>query len=315
MIRKYLLPILALAGIILGIVVAVNGAKKVVPAAPVSPPAQSPYKVFVVGAGIIEASTENIAIGTTVGGVVAQIYVQIGSKVKVGDPLFTLDNRTLRAEIALRESAIKVVEAQLADAKDELAFNENISDKAAVSAEDTNKRRNTVRIVEHQLAQAQAQLASSNTELEKLTVRAPVEGQVLQLKVHLGEFAPAGTLVQPLILLGSVEPLHVRADVDEDDAWRIRSGAVATGCLRGNKDISTPLTFVRFEPYVIPKTSLTGDSTERVDTRVLQVIFSFTRGDLPLFVGQQMDVFIDAPTRTFNKPVEASPAPVGTDKP
>jgi len=308
MIRKYLLPILALAGIILGIVVAVNGAKKVVPAAPVSPPAQSPYKVFVVGAGIIEASTENIAIGTTVGGVVAQIYVQIGSKVKVGDPLFTLDNRTLRAEIALRESAIKVVEAQLADAKDELAFNENISDKAAVSAEDTNKRRNTVRIVEHQLAQAQAQLASSNTELEKLTVRAPVEGQVLQLKVHLGEFAPAGTLVQPLILLGSVEPLHVRADVDEDDAWRIRSGAVATGCLRGNKDISTPLTFVRFEPYVIPKTSLTGDSTERVDTRVLQVIFSFTRGDLPLFVGQQMDVFIDAPTRTFNKREEPAPA-------
>jgi RND family efflux transporter MFP subunit len=308
MIRKYLLPILALAGIILGIVVAIQGAKKVVPAAPVSPPAQSPYKVFVVGAGIIEASTENIAIGTTVGGVVAQIYVQIGSKVKVGDPLFTLDNRTLRAEIALRESAIKVVEAQLADAKDELAFNENISDKAAVSAEDTNKRRNTVRIVEHQLAQAQAQLASSNTELEKLTVRAPVEGQVLQLKVHLGEYAPAGTLVQPLILLGSVEPLHVRADVDEDDAWRIRSGAVATGCLRGNKDISAPLTFVRFEPYVIPKTSLTGDSTERVDTRVLQVIFSFTRGDLPLFVGQQMDVFIDAPTRTFNKREEPAPA-------
>ena len=193
MIRKYLLPILALAGIILGIVVAIQGAQKVVPAAPVSQPAISPYKVFVVGAGIIEASTENIAIGTTVGGVVAQIYVQIGSKVKVGDPLFTLDNRTLRAEIALRESAINVVEAQLADAKDELAFNENISDKAAVSAEDTNKRRNTVRIVEAQLAQAKAQLASSNTELEKLTVRAPVEGEVLQLKVHLGEFAPTRT--------------------------------------------------------------------------------------------------------------------------
>ncbi len=52
---------------------------------------------------------------------------------------------------------------------------------------------------------------------------------------------------------------------------------------------------MRIEPYVVPKKSLTGDSTERVDTRVLQVIFSFTRGDLPIFVGQQMDVFIDAP--------------------
>lgn len=299
MIRKYLLPALAFAGVTLGIIIAIQGAKTVAPAKPVATPAHSPYAIFVAGTGIIEASSENIAIGTTLGGIVTRIYVQIGSQVKAGDPLFMIDDRTHRAEIALRENALKVVEAQLADARDELAFNENLSDKAAVSAEDTSKRRNNVRIIEAQLAQARAQLASAQTELDKLTVRAPVDGQVLQLKVHLGEYAPAGVLGTPLIMLGSVEPLHVRADVDEDDAWRIRSGAVATGCLRGNKDISTPLKFVRFEPYVLPKRSLTGDSTERVDTRVLQVIFSFRRGDLPLFVGQQMNVFIDAPTRTF----------------
>jgi hypothetical protein len=103
-------------------------------------------------------------------------------------------------------------------------------------------------------------------------------------------------LEQPLILVGSVTPLHVRVDVDENDAWRVRPGARAISYLRGNKDISTPLKFVRFEPYVVPKKSLTGESTERVDTRVLQVIFSFDQGRLPIFVGQQMDVFIDATT-------------------
>ena len=46
---------------------------------------------------------------------------------------------------------------------------------------------------------------------------------------------------------------------------------------------------------MVPKRSLTGDSTERVDTRVLQVIYRVERDDLPLFVGQQLDVFIDAP--------------------
>jgi hypothetical protein len=45
---------------------------------------------------------------------------------------------------------------------------------------------------------------------------------------------------------------------------------------------------------VIPKRSLTGDSTERVDTRVLQIIYRVERDDPPLFVGQQLDVFIDA---------------------
>jgi hypothetical protein len=100
-------------------------------------------------------------------------------------------------------------------------------------------------------------------------------------------------LQQPLILLGSITPMNVRVDVDENDAWRVHAGAAATAYLRGNKDINVPLTFVRFEPYVIPKASLTGESKERVDTRVLQVIFSFDAGDLPIAVGQQMDVFID----------------------
>ena len=59
-------------------------------------------------------------------------------------------------------------------------------------------------------------------------------------------------------------------------------------------DLKTPLTFVRFEPFVLPKKSLTGDSTERVDTRVLQVIYRVENDALRLFVGQQMDVFIEA---------------------
>lgn len=295
MIRKYLLPLLALMGIALGIYVAFSGAKPVPPAPPVSVAPQSPYKEFVAGSGLIEASTENIAIGTTVPGVVARIYVEIGSAVKAGQPLFTIDDRTQLAEISLRDAAVKVAEAQLADARDSLAFTEHLTDKSIVSEEDTTKRRNNVRIAEAQLAQARIMLASAATELDKLTVRAPVDGRVLQLKIHLGEYAATGVLSTPLLMLGDVERLHVRVDVDENDAWRIRTGAVATGCLRGNKDITTPLKFVRFEPYVVPKRSLTGDSTERVDTRVLQVIYSFDRGTLPVFVGQQMDVFVDAP--------------------
>src|SRR6516225_11269054 len=72
---------------------------------------------------------------------------------------------------------------------------------------------------------------------------------------------------------GSVTPLHVRVDVDEHDAWRVRGGAPAAASPRGNGSIRIPLEFVRFEPYVVPKKSLTGDSTERVDTRVLQIIY------------------------------------------
>jgi hypothetical protein len=56
-----------------------------------------------------------------------------------------------------------------------------------------------------------------------------------------------------------------------------------------------PIRFVRIEPYVVPKRSLTGDSAERVDTRVLQIIFELDRPAVPLYVGQQVDVFIQRP--------------------
>jgi HlyD family secretion protein len=82
--------------------------------------------------------------------------------------------------------------------------------------------------------------------------------------------------------------------VDENEASRVRPGARAEASVRGNPELKTPLHFEYIEPYVIPKKSLTGESTERVDTRVLQVIYSFHRGDFPVYVGQQMDVFIDS---------------------
>jgi hypothetical protein len=96
----------------------------------------------------------------------------------------------------------------------------------------------------------------------------------------------------PLLMLGRIRPLHLRVDVDEHEGWRVRPEAGATAHIRGRADRSLALRFVRFEPFVIPKRSLTGESTERVDTRVLQVIYEITDEENAPFVGQQMDVFI-----------------------
>ena len=295
MIRKYLIPLLALAGIGFGVVTVVNGNKVLPPAAPLAAPSKAPYQTFVAGSGIVESSTENIAIGTEVPGLVSKIYVHIGSRVKAGDPLFTIDDRATRAELAQKQAALQVAEATVEQATNQFAIVQALADHRALSEQEHLNRRDTLSVAQAKLLQARADLQATQTDLDRLTVRAPVNGEVLQLKVHPGEYAQTGVLAQALILLGSVDPLNVRVDVDENDAWRVKGGAPAMGFLRGNRDIKTPLKFVRFEPFVIPKTSLTGDTTERVDTRVLQVIYSFARGDLPVYVGQQMDVFIEAP--------------------
>jgi HlyD family secretion protein len=298
MFRKYIIPLVAAAGVIFAIYTVVWGDKSPPSAPPVTAAPSSPFPAFVAGSGIVEASTENISIGTLLAGTVARIYVHVGSAVKSGDPLFTLDDRAIQADLATRRAAVLVTESQLAESNYDLALATALVAKGVSAADDLKKQRFATKTTEAQLVLGRAELKSVETELDRLTVRAPVDGEVLQLKVHLGEFAPVAATAAgepPLILLGNVTPLHVRVDVDENSAWRVRPDAKAVGYLRGNLKIRTPLTFVRFEPYVVPKRSLTGDSTERVDTRVLQVIFSFERGDLPIFVGQQMDIFIDAP--------------------
>lgn len=300
MFRKYIIPLIALAGVAFAVYTVLWGDKSPPSAPPVAEAPWSPYPVFVAGSGIVEASSENISIGTHIAGIVAKIYVQIGSKVKAGGPLFSIDDRATQAAIETRRAMVGVIESRLAEATYDLALAEQLVAKGVSNTDNLKKQRFATKTLEAQLGQVRAELKSAETVLAQLTVRAPVDGEVLQLKVHLGEFAPVAAPVSgepPLILFGRVTPLHVRVDVDEYDAWRVQAGARAIATLRGNKSIKTPLTFVRFEPYVVPKKSLTGASTERVDTRVLQVIFSFKRDDLPIFVGQQMDVFIDATTQ------------------
>jgi len=147
------------------------------------------------------------------------------------------------------------------------------------------------------LEQAKATLQQAQVDLDKTVVKAPIDGAILKVNVRLGEYAQAGVLSDPLMTMGSVDPLHIRVDIDETETWRVRPGRSAVARLRGNPGISVPLSFVRFEPYVLPKRSLTGATTERVDTRVLQAIYEFAPSEFPAFVGQQVDVFIAAPSR------------------
>lgn len=346
-VRSIVIPALAIAGVCLAAYTVTKQNKPVVPAQPVAQPASPPYLDRVAGAGLVEASTQNIAIGTQISGIVSKVHVVAGDRVKAGDPLFTIDERQTLAELAVREAALRSAQralaklkaqpraedvppaearvremnAMVADMKEQLRIMEAIEDPRAVSKDELSKRRFAVPTMEARLSESEsslallkagawapdieiaqaaidsaaAQVGQIKTDLDRLTVRAPVSGTVMQCNVRPGEFAPTGALSTPLILFGNCDTLHVRVDIDENDAWRLKTSAHATAYVRGNAALSTPLTFVRVEPYVVPKRSLTGDSTERVDTRVLQVLYAFDPKGLPVYVGQQLDVYIDAP--------------------
>ena len=305
--KRFILPAVSLAAAIWA---TVSIARTAPHRSSTDPPSSPPVATFsdrVAAVGLVEASTENISIGTPIAGVVERVWVAAGDTVKKGSPLFALDVRHLRAELDtgrraldVAQARVEVARARMADLERQVAFVDQLDDPRAVSAEEVSRRRSAVETAVAELEQARAESAAAEsriraveTEIERSTVRAPLDAEVLQVRVRAGEFAPSAVTATPLILLGRLQPLHVRVDVDEHEGWRVRPGARAVGHVRGNPDLATPLAFVRFEPFVVPKQSLTGDSTERVDTRVLQVIYRVERDDLPLFVGQQLDVFIE----------------------
>jgi multidrug resistance efflux pump len=141
--------------------------------------------------------------------------------------------------------------------------------------------------------QARASLVLAQTTLDQHVITAPKSGSILQVKIRVGEFVQAAILSSPVITLGVIDPLHVRVDIDETEIHRFRSSSNAVASLRGSSSQRIPLTYVRSEPYVTPKKSLTGGTSERVDTRVLQIIYSIDPSTIQAFPGQQVDVYIE----------------------
>jgi multidrug efflux pump subunit AcrA (membrane-fusion protein) len=307
---------LPLAGVLLAIAawrVIAEGKPRVDATPPAITPAQAPSKAAAVaGSGVVEPSSELVAMANAVPGVIAAVLVQPGQTVQRGQPLYTLDDTELRAEAATRRALlasaaqrVTVAEIELKERETSLDLYNRVSDRRAIVQEEMNRREFAVQLAGARLAEVRAAVTETQAALDETqarlslrTVRAPIAGTVLQSKARAGQFAPAAQLSEPLVTLGQVMPLHVRVDVDEADIARL--GALGSAPLnasvsaRGSQAPATQATLVRIEPLVVPKRSLTNAVNERVDTRVLQVVFALPKDAKGFSVGQQVDAFIAA---------------------
>lgn len=360
--RNWALPAISLSLLLFGITHVLQADRDLPPLAPPASPPRTPFGNSIAASGLIEPRSENISIGSPFSGVIQEVYVnaeKVGSTVRQGDPLFRIDDRHLRAQLAVEQAQLATPRAQLqrldalprAEEVKPAEFRVVAAQARFQSATDAFERAVKLRqnsalpeaeivaaiqekeFAVAELARAESELAllkagawepdrqiiaanllaieariqQIQTEIDRSLVRAPLDGVVLQVSIRPGEFvgAPAG---KDLIMLGDMGQPHVRIDIDENDIPRFRPGAAANAVVRGSSAARLDLDFVRVEPYVIPKQALTGRNTERVDTRVLQVIYAIRPNQTPVFVGQQVDVFIEAapPAGTIT-PTPASP--------
>ncbi|RGP41491.1 Macrolide export protein MacA [Altererythrobacter insulae] len=277
---------------------------------PLTPTGELANSPRVAGAGVVEPSSEIIDIGTALSGLVTDLRVQPGEFVDKGQPLFLVDDRAARARLqeanaAIAEARASIKEAQTArnTSQQQLDLYASINDPAAVSRSeviraegDASAAASRLELARARLAAAQALANSARTELGRLTVRAPISGEILAVNIRPGEFVSTmGGNSEPFIRMGETRPLHIRIDIDENEAVRVAQGKPAIVSPRGAADRRFEASFVRAEPLVVPKRSLTNSAAERVDVRVLQMIYALPSEARDTFrVGQQVDAFIPA---------------------
>ena len=113
MITRYVIPLLALLGLVFAVAVVAQGARPEPQAAPVAEPSEPAFGSYVAGAGLIEARSENIRLGTPVSGLVKSVAAHVGDGVHAGDVLFELDDRELQAELGVRRAQADAARAHL----------------------------------------------------------------------------------------------------------------------------------------------------------------------------------------------------------
>lgn len=263
----------------------------------------------VAGAGLVEPASEIIDIGSALSGLVTDLRVAPGDKVAKGQPLFLVDDRAARAALAEAGAAIAEARAAIAEAsaaqrtaRQQLDLYRQLDDPAAVSRAEVIRvegeeaaATSRLALARARLAAAEARAATTRTEIERLTVRAPIAGEILAVNIRPGEYVSTqgGGNATPFIQMGATDPLHIRIDIDESEVARVQLGADATVSPRGAADIRAKAKFVRAEPLVVPKRSLTNSAAERVDVRVMQLIYAVPPSEA-FRVGQQVDAFIPA---------------------
>jgi HlyD family secretion protein len=304
----WILPALSIVAVVLGYASIIESQPQLELVSPRTNPVEPSRSAgnVISALGTVEPTDEQTEIGTIVPGVVESVRVAAGDRVRMGSLLFVIDTRLAREAVEVRKAEVAVAEGKLdqarvvaSDFNDQFSRVANLSTGLSVSESTLARRRFAARaadsataVAERSLIESQAHLHAAGTLLEVHSVRSPINGTVLQVDVRPGEYALPGS-PKKFMILGQLDHLHARVQIDESEMGRFDRGMHAYASARSKPSQRYELRFLRVEPIVAPKKLLDGSASERTDTRTLNVIYEVDDTQATLYVGQQLDVYLE----------------------
>jgi len=176
-------------------------------------------------------------------------------------------------------------EADVAQAKYEAAVQQH-------ALVDDRAREEDQSFAEADLQLAQAQLDEAQARYDKTFIRSPIDGTVLRKHHRSGEsVSNSSTVPDPVLTIGDRKALRVRVDVDETDVSKVNAGqkAYVTADAFGKQKFWGHV--VRVGQQLGPKNVRTDEPTEKVDTKILEILVELDPGS-QLPDGLRVDAFI-----------------------
>ncbi len=255
-----------------------------------------PFRHYIAGTGLIVSAPHDLVIRPLESGLVVETAVKVGQRVHKGEVLLRLDESDLLARLPRLQADVEEAKAKVAAKRHDYEYIARLHhDKSGyVSEQRFTDAGDALELAQAQLKRAEAELESLQRQRARRVVRAPADGRLLRFDLQPGDYLEASQTAPARVVLGTGR-LQLRAEINQYDAWRFKAGANAVAWLPDHPDKRLTLSFDHVEPYIVPKTLLTGSPTERTDTRVLVVVYDVGQTPaMPVYVGEQFDLFIEA---------------------
>src|SRR6266545_474694 len=223
----------------------------------------------------------SVTISAEVGGRIAQLPVEEGTRVRRGELLLELDCQEERAALAEARAQVAAAEAALQLAESDVERNSRLATAEVISDQSLDRmmnRRDAARATVERLA----------AHLAKMRITSPLSGQVITRQVQPGETVSRGA---PLLAIADLDRTRVEAEVDEFDVARLQVRAPVIISAEGYQqtwrgrveEIPAAVTSRRLKPQ---------DPGRSSDTRVLIVKVALEE-PVPLKLGQRVEVEIE----------------------
>lgn len=225
--------------------------------------AKKPLPIMIEAVGTVQAIA-SIQIKSRIDSQIMRVAVEEGALVKEGDLLFELDSRTLKAQLGQIEAQIRKDQAQVAQAKRDVARFEELLSKNAGTVVSRDTAQTTLKAAEAQLESDEASKASVMTLLTYTEIRAPVSGRIGSISSKAGTVVRVGdnSAASALATINQVDPIYVAFAVPQVFLPEIRAamakGDVTVNALVGDRKQSGVIAFL--ENTVDP---LTGTVTAK----------------------------------------------------